>query len=70
MSKLAVLLLSGALLLPAISGTAEASGGCGPYRHRGPYGGCRPGGQFGFPGGGFHRGGYHYHYHYHYHFRR
>lgn len=22
-------------------------GGCGPYRHRGPYGGCRPGGQWG-----------------------
>jgi hypothetical protein len=27
------------------------SGGCGPYRHRGPYGGCRPGG-----GGFFHPG--------------
>jgi hypothetical protein len=27
------------------------SGGCGPYWHRGPYGGCRPGGQWGFPGG-------------------
>ena len=22
-------------------------GGCGPYRHRGPYGGCRWGGQWG-----------------------
>ena len=22
-------------------------GGCGPYRHRGPWGGCRPGGQWG-----------------------
>jgi hypothetical protein len=22
-------------------------GGCGPYAHRGPYGGCRPGGQWG-----------------------
>jgi hypothetical protein len=29
-------------------------GGCGPYAHRGPYGGCRPGGQFGgyIPGRG------------------
>ena len=50
------------------------SGGCGPYRHRGPYGGCRPGGggfigrPFGYGGpryfghrrvyGGFHRRGY------------
>ncbi|WP_298355039.1 hypothetical protein [Rhodoblastus sp.] len=23
------------------------SGGCGPYGHRGPYGGCQPGGQWG-----------------------
>ncbi len=22
-------------------------GGCGPYSHRGPYGGCQPGGQYG-----------------------
>lgn len=22
-------------------------GGCGPYSHRGPFGGCRPGGQWG-----------------------
>jgi len=28
------------------------SGGCGPYWHRGPYGGCRPGGQWGYPRGG------------------
>jgi hypothetical protein len=27
------------------------SGGCGPYWHRGPYGGCRPGGQLGYPPG-------------------
>ena len=27
------------------------TGGCGPYWHRGPYGGCRPGGQWGFPPG-------------------
>ena len=24
-----------------------AYGGCGPYAHRGPFGGCRPGGQWG-----------------------
>jgi hypothetical protein len=24
-----------------------AYGGCGPYGHRGPYGGCRAGGQWG-----------------------
>ena len=25
----------------------EVYGGCGPYAHRGPYGGCRAGGQWG-----------------------
>ncbi len=25
-------------------------GGCGTYGHRGPFGGCQPGGQWGFPG--------------------
>jgi hypothetical protein len=30
-------------------------GGCGPYGHRGPWGGCRRGGQW---GGGYWRGGY------------
>ena len=25
----------------------QAFGGCGPYGHRGPYGGCRAGGQWG-----------------------
>jgi hypothetical protein len=35
------------------------SGGCGPYWHRGPYGGCQPGGQWGFPGGGGIRPFYH-----------
>jgi hypothetical protein len=33
------------------------SGGCGPYWHRGPYGGCQPGGQLGFPGGQWGNGG-------------
>ena len=42
-------------------------GGCGPYGHRGPYGGCRAGGQFGgyIPGRacpfGFHLGPYGHH---------
>jgi hypothetical protein len=37
------------------SGDAQVilvSGGCGPYWHRGPYGGCQPGGQWGYPPGG------------------
>ncbi len=25
----------------------QVSGGCGPYGHRGPWGGCQPGGQWG-----------------------
>ena len=25
----------------------QVYGGCGPYAHRGPYGGCRTGGQWG-----------------------
>jgi hypothetical protein len=29
------------------SSTVLAYGGCGPYGHRGPYGGCRVGGQWG-----------------------
>ena len=33
------------------------SGGCGPYRHRGPWGGCRPGGQWGYRPG-WHRPGW------------
>ena len=32
-----------------------ASGGCGPFAHRGFYGGCRPNG---FYGGGYRRFGY------------
>ncbi len=30
----------------------QVYGGCGPYGHRGPWGGCRPGGQ----AGGYWRG--------------
>lgn len=33
-------------------------GGCGIYGHRGPYGGCRPGGQAGGWNGGYWRGVY------------
>jgi hypothetical protein len=33
------------------------SGGCGPYWHRGPYGGCQPGGQWGYPGARWANGG-------------
>jgi hypothetical protein len=29
------------------SGVIQVFGGCGPYGHRGPYGGCRTGGQWG-----------------------
>ena len=42
----------------------QVFGGCGPMGHRGPYGGCRPGGQWGGyrPGRacprGFHLGPY------------
>ncbi|WP_128564977.1 GCG_CRPN prefix-to-repeats domain-containing protein [Methylobacterium crusticola] len=34
------------------SGINQVYGGCGPYGHRGPYGGCRAGGQW----GGYYRG--------------
>jgi len=50
-----------------LGGAAEltlVSGGCGPYGHRGPWGGCRPGGGWGGPGWGWHRhwgGGGYYH---------
>jgi hypothetical protein len=42
----------------------QVYGGCGPYAHRGPYGGCRAGGQWGGYGWGrpcppgFHLGEY------------
>ena len=60
LAGLAVASLSMAALTPA-----EASGGCGPYAHRGWNGFCRPGGQWGggprpvyFGGGyGWHRPG-------------
>jgi hypothetical protein len=46
------------------SAVIQVYGGCGPYGHRGPYGGCRAGGQGGgYRWGrpcppGFHLGGY------------
>jgi hypothetical protein len=34
--------------LPSLDASVEQVwGGCGPYGHRGPYGGCRRGGQWG-----------------------
>ena len=51
---LAGALATPALALPALTVAPADSalivhvyGGCGPYAHRGPYGGCRPGGQAG-----------------------
>jgi len=46
-----------AMLAPLVSkdtGVVQVYGGCGVYGHRGPWGGCRPGGQW----GGYHYGGY------------
>jgi hypothetical protein len=46
------------------SNIEKAYGGCGPYGHRGPWGGCRAGGQWGGYGmgracpPGFHLGPY------------
>ncbi len=58
------LLLAGiavaALSLTALT-PAEASGGCGPYRHRGWDGFCRPGGQLGFAPHPVYFGGYGWH---------
>jgi len=54
--------LSEANAMPSTQLSAGASpqvtlvyGGCGPYGHRGPWGGCRAGGQW---SGGYWRGGY------------
>ena len=48
MKKLSAALLGVAILATALSWMAtpaSALGGCGPNRHRGPWGGCRWGGQ-------------------------
>ena len=70
----AVLPVSGAGAMPAIPLAKSApaitltSGGCGPFRHRGFYGFCRPNGvgpygvgyRYGWRGYGWHRwGGWH-----------
>jgi hypothetical protein len=34
-------------LSPDEGNIIQVYGGCGPYGHRGPWGGCRPGGQWG-----------------------
>ena len=45
---------SSAQAMPAASAEGDGarivlvSGGCGPYAHRGPFGGCQPGGQWGY----------------------
>jgi hypothetical protein len=51
---------AGAVPLANLDGASSPNvtlvyGGCGPYGHRGPWGGCRPGGQW---SGGYWRGGY------------
>jgi hypothetical protein len=74
MRKLVLAGLATAALAVGTYTPAEASGGCGPFGHRGFYGACRPN-HFGygygyrrpfFPGYGFH-GGYGYHHGYGYH---
>jgi len=48
MKKLSVVLLGVVILATALlweATPASALGGCGPNRHRGPWGGCRWGGQ-------------------------
>jgi hypothetical protein len=41
MKKTMLALLCAAAALSAVT-SAQAAGGCGPYAHRGPWGGCRP----------------------------
>ncbi len=41
-------LVAAGTVAAAVSTPAEASGGCGPYRHRNYYGQCVPGGQWGY----------------------
>jgi hypothetical protein len=42
----AALPLAGAVA-PGAAPIVQVYGGCGPYGHRGPFGGCRTGGQWG-----------------------
>ena len=52
MRKLLLAGLASSALAVGIYTPAEASGGCGPFGHRGFYGYCRPNGYGGY---GFHR---------------
>jgi hypothetical protein len=70
--KIIITLAAIGALTAISSAPAEASGGCGPYRHRTPGGACVPPGQLGWPpgwgggvvvapvygGGGYGGGGY------------
>ena len=66
MRKLLLAGLAASALALGVYSPAEASGGCGPFAHRGFYGNCRPngygyGGGYGyrrpfFPGYGYHHG--------------
>lgn len=44
-------MLAAAAVTAVSMSPADASGGCGPYRHRTPAGYCRPPGQAGWPPG-------------------
>ena len=48
MRKVLFALLAAGTLAVAVA-PADASGGCGPYRHRTYWGACRPPGQWGWP---------------------
>lgn len=80
MRKLLLAGLAASALAVGVYTPAEASGGCGPFGHRGYYGYCRPGGGgygygYGyrrpfFPGYGFHGGyGFHRRFYHHYYYR-
>jgi hypothetical protein len=45
--------LAAGALAAVVATPAEASGGCGPYRHRTYWGACRPPGEWGWPRGGY-----------------
>ena len=49
MRKLLFAVLAVGTLAAASTTPADASGGCGPYRHRTAWGYCRPPGQWGWP---------------------
>lgn len=53
MRNMLLSLVAAGTLAAALATPAEASGGCGPYRHRAPYGRCYPNGYWGGPGYAF-----------------